>query len=129
MRHAFPFLAAFSLALACSGCVKALGMSGSIPVQLRVTCSQPQHYSVRVKRGEPAANYPVGTNGAVVFSVPLYRGCSTYLCGVKVGDGSGKGERVVELRRGERVVRTLSLRQIAKLPTDETGYKLVKIGD
>jgi hypothetical protein len=127
MRRALPFLA-LSLVLVFTGCVKALLASHSTAVQMRVASREPQQYAVRVTRGEPA-DYSVASDGAVSFSVPGHRGCSTYLCGVKIADGSGEGDSVVQLRRGERVVHTLSLRQIAKLPTDETGYSIVRIGD
>ena len=37
--------------------------------------------------------------------------------------------RVVELRREQRVVRKLSLSQIAKLPEDAAGYRIVRVKD
>lgn len=128
MRHVFPSLAALFLSFVCAGCVKALNVSEPTAVQMRVANPQPQQYAVRVTRGEPA-DYPISTDGVVLFFVPGHRSCSTYLCGMKVADGTTDGERVVQLLYGERVIRTLSLRQIAKLPTDASGYSIVKIED
>jgi hypothetical protein len=130
MRRLVPFLAALPLALICSGCVYSLGVSLPTPVQMRVASSQPQQHVVRVTRGEQA-DFPVAPDGAVTFTVPGgYSDCSVYLFGVvEVSDGSGEGVPVVELRRDERVVRKLSLRQIAKLPADEAGFRVVRLKD
>ena len=130
MRRVVPFLAALPLTFICSGCVYALGMSRPTSVQLRVVSSQPQQHIIRVRRDGPT-DFPVASDGGVAFTVPGGDSrCSVYLFGVlKVSDGSGQGDPVVELRRDERVIRTLSLRQIAKLPADDAGYRIVKLKD
>jgi hypothetical protein len=80
---------------------------------------------------ERPTDYPVSADGCVEFTVPRFsNGCDVYVFGViKTRDGSAESVRIVELRRSERVVRRLSLSQIAKLPTDAAGYSIVKIGD
>ena len=114
-----------------SGCVNALHVASQpTDVKLRVQTSQPAQHMVRVAL-EQSADYPVASDGRVEFTVPRFsNGCDVYVFGViKTRDGSAESVRVVELRRAERVVRRLSLAQIAKLPTDEAGYSIVKIGD
>jgi len=130
MRRALPFLALLPLVFLASGCVYALHVS-SLPtdVKLRVQASQPQQHAVRVAL-EQSSDYPVAADGRVEFTVPRFsHGCDVYVFGViKTRDGSAESVRIVELRRAGRVVRRLSLSQIAKLPTDEAGYSIVKIG-
>jgi hypothetical protein len=97
-------------------------------VKLRVQSARPGSYVVRVTATEPASDYSVMPEGRVAFTVPSFRrGCSTYLFDVvKIGDATPERIRVIEVRRGQRVVRKLSLSQIAKLPEDEAGYRIVK---
>ncbi len=130
MRHAIPFLAIW-LALLASGCVYALHMSSDpTKVKLRVQSSQPQQHTVRVALDEPV-DYPVAADGRVEFVVPRFsHGCDVYVLGfIKARDGSAENVRVVDVRRGKRVLRKLSLTQIAKLPKDDTGCSLVRAGD
>ncbi len=131
MRRAFPFLAVLPLALLASGCVYALHESSEpTRVKLRVQASQPQQHTVRVALDE-TVDYPVAPDGTVEFTVPRFsHGCDVYVFGfIKTRDGSAESVRVIKVRRLERVLRKLSLAQIAKLPTDEAGYSLVRTGD
>jgi hypothetical protein len=60
----------------------------------------------------------------------FHHGCDVYVLGfIKTRDGSAESVRVIEVRRAERVLRKLSLSQIAKLPIDDAGCSLVRIGD
>jgi hypothetical protein len=131
MRRAFPFLAILPLAFLASGCVYALQMSNEpTHVKLRVQSSQAERHAVRVALDQPV-DYPVAPDGRVEFTVPrFHHGCDVYVLGfIKTRDGSAESVRVVEVRRAERVLRKLSLSQIAKLPIDDAGYSLVRIGD
>lgn len=131
MRRAFPFLAVLPLVLLASGCVYALHVSSEpTHVKLSVQASQPQQHTVRVALDGPV-DYLVAPDGRVEFTVPRFsHGCNVYVFGfIKTRDGSAEGVRVIEVRRVERVLRKLSLAQIAKLPKDEAGYSLVRIGD
>ena len=131
MRRSLPLLALLPLAFLASGCVNALHVSSSpTDVRLRVQASQPRQHTVRVALERPA-DYPVASDGRVEFTVPRFsHGCDVYIFGIiKTRDGSAESVRVVEVRRAERVLRRLSLTEIAKLPTDEAGYSVVKIGD
>jgi hypothetical protein len=56
------------------------------------------------------------------------RGCNAYLFGVvKIGDGSPKNLSAIHVLRHARVVRKLSLAQIAKLPADAEGYHILVV--
>lgn len=131
MRRALPFLASLPLAFLASGCVYALHVaSHPTDVKIRVQASQPQQHIVRVALNSPA-DYPVASDGRVQFTVPRFsNGCDVYVFGViKTRDGSAESVRVVELRRDARVVRRLSLAQIAALSKDDAGFSIVRVGD
>lgn len=119
------------LALATSGCVVAMRI-GSQPteVKLRVQGKELDHCSVRVATESPKS-YPLAPDGRVEFTVPtLYGGCDAYLFGfIKTRDGSPEKIPVVELLRGDRIKRKLSLNQIAKLPRDDAGCSVVALRD
>ena len=99
-------------------------------VKLKVQTAHPQDHSVRVTVGLPA-DYPVASDGRVEFTVPRFsHGCDHYLFGfIKTRNGAAECVRPVELRREGRVLRRLSLAQIAELPRDEGGFGVVKVGD
>jgi hypothetical protein len=131
MTRTLSVLTVLPLALLASGCVYALHMSSEAThVQFRLQSAQPQHHMVRVAL-EPPRDYQVGSDGRVEFTVPRFsHGCDVYVLGfIKARDGAAENARVVQVRRSERVVRKLSLAQIATLPRDDAGYTLVKIGD
>jgi hypothetical protein len=131
MRRTLPLLTFLALVFLASGCVNALHVASQpTDVKLRVQATHPQQHTVRVAL-EQSADYPIASDGRVEFTVPGFsHGCDVYVFGfIKTRDGSAESVRVVELRRAERVVRRLSLAQIAKLPTDQAGYSILKIGD
>jgi len=119
------------VAFLASGCVYVL-RSASPPtdVKLRLETTQSQQYVVRVAFESPA-DYPVAADGRVQFGVPRFdNGCAVLVFGViKTRDGSVENRRLVELRRNARVVRRLSLAQIAELPKDRDGFSIVRVGD
>ncbi len=131
MRRALSFLAVLPLAFLASGCVCALHVSSQpTDVKLRVQASQPLQFTVRIALKQPA-HHSASADGRVEFTVPRFsNGCNVYVFGlVKTRDGSAENVRIVEVRRAQRVLRKLSLAQIAKLPTDGAGYSLVRVRD
>ena len=113
------------------GCVNALHQgSSATDVKLSIQTAQPERYSVHVALESPG-DYPVPADGCVTFTVPPFRnGCDVYLFGgIKVRDGAAENVRVIEIRWNGRVVRRLSLSQIARLTHDEAGYSTIKVGD
>lgn len=131
VRSTCRFLWLLVLPFLVSGCAiaKRVG-SPSTEVALRVRTAQPQHYLVRVA-GQQSADYPVAADGLVKFTVPAFAGgCDMYLFDViKIQDGSAEKLRVVEVRHEGRVIRRLSLSQIANLMRDEAGYSIVRVGE
>ena len=120
------------LVMLLTGCAYSLHpYSRPADVKLQVQSVRPERYTVRVTAAEPASDYPVAPDGRVTFAVPSFRrGCSTYLFGaIKIGDATPERIRVVEVRREQRVVRKLSLSQIAKLPEDSAGFRIVRVED
>ncbi len=127
--RALSCLAVLPLVFVASGCVYALHMSSEpTDVKLKIEASQPEQHKVRVALEQPV-DYPVAPDGRVEFTVPRFsNGCDVYVFGVvKARDGSAEGVRVVEVRRAGRVLRKLSVSEIAKLPTDAAGYRIVRI--
>jgi len=114
-----------------SGCAYVLpACSRPANVQLKVQASQPERYAIRVTALEPPSDYSVAADGRVTFTVPSFReGCSIYLFEVvKVADARPERIPVVQVLREGRTVRKLSLARIAKLPEDDSGYRIVRTG-
>lgn len=128
-RHLCMWLPlAMSLLTACltlCGCVHALRPYNQPSEQkLRVQSPNPQQYSVAVA---DEAAVPIPADGRVAVHVPrLERGCATYVLGVKVKGGSPSDLPVIHLNRDSRTVRKLSLNDLAKLPLDDEGFRLLK---
>src|SRR5262249_1638728 len=106
-------------AVAFFGTVRAME-KGSPAVQypLIIVTDRPTNCLVRVLW--PGTNtFSISANGEALVDIPaLPRGCSLVCLGVKLQDGSPYNWKVVEVLRGGRVVRRLSLRQIDRLPAD-----------
>ena len=120
-----------ALAVLLSGC--ALGLPFRSPrtdLKLRIQSPNPALYTVRVAL-DPPADYAVGADGSVAFTVPSFRSRAdhVYLCGLKIKDATATRVPVIELRRGTRVARKLSLEQASRLPQDDTGRRIVKFSE
>ncbi len=100
-------------------------------VRLQLQAARFEGYAIRVTATEPPSDYPFTPDGRVTFTVPPFRrGCTKYLFGViKIADATPANTGIVELCRRQRVVHNLSLSQIAKLPEDAGGYRIVKVKD
>lgn len=94
--------------------------------KLRIQATNPQELVVQV---DQRAGTPVPPDGRVIVNVPaLERGCATYLFGVvKVKENSPYDVPAIQVRRGEHIIRKLSINDLAKLPVDEQGYLLVRV--
>lgn len=95
--------------------------------------SSPSAYTIRVSTGnDEHTNTPVPVDGRVSFVVPIgSRYCTPYLFGViKVGWSKPVEKRkVIRVMRGEKMIRKLSARDIARLPADTEGYHTLKLED
>jgi hypothetical protein len=130
MQRVLRIVSLLTLSFSLSGCVYALRVaSPPADVKLGLQSPRPEQHFVRVALAHPV-DYPVGSNGRVEFTVPSLRsGCDVLLFGIKMRDGSAEKVRVIEVRDQERVVRKFSLADVARLPRDEAGYRIVKVGD
>ena len=64
----------------------------------------------------------------MVVHVPsLPRGCKSYLIGVKIADADAHNVRAIRLERNGRLIRKLSLNDLAKLKVDADGYHILKV--
>ena len=130
MHRILRFISLLTVSFSLSGCVYALRVaSPSTFVKLRLQSPHPKQLSLRIRLTQQA-DYQVASDGRVDFTVPSFRnGCDVYCFGIKTRDGSAESVRVIEVRDQERVVRKLSLADVTRLPRDETGYRIVTLGD
>src|SRR5438874_1896203 len=130
MHRTLRIISLLTVSFSLSGCVYALRVaSPPADVKLRLQSPHPKQHSLRVTLTQQA-DYQVASDGRVEFTVPSFRnGCDVYFFGVKTRDGSAESVRVIEVSNQERVVRKLSLAGVARLPRDEAGYRIVKVGD
>jgi hypothetical protein len=65
----------------------------------------------------------------VTFDVPVSsRHCTQYFLGIRVHRPTPvEKRRVIQVVRGDKVVRKLSADDIARLPTDSDGYHVLQI--
>ena len=113
-----------------SGCTYRL-MASNPPLQqkLRIISPDPAAYSIVVEEARPRSPHPVAGDGGVIFDIPtLARGCDVYFLNViRVGKAGSPFERkAIHLFRGNEVIRQFSLNEMAKLPVDSQGYRLLR---
>ena len=88
--------------------------------------TSPERYVVRVKAAN-IADFPVGSDGRVIIDVPpLARACNVYLFDLIRISGGVKpfNTKSVHLIDGGKTAAKLSLADIAKLPSDASGYHI-----
>lgn len=109
-----------------SGCAKALLISNT-PSQekLRVLSANAEKYTITVAE---KTVYPVPRDGRVSMEIPrLPSGDATYVLGVKMASASSYDVPAIHLKRDGRTVRKISLNDVAKLPVDDQGYRVLKV--
>ena len=109
-----------------TGCAHSLRPSNSPSQQrLRIESASTDKLAIRVS----GATYEVPQNGRVTFEVPpLERGCAWYLFGVvKVRDSSAFDVKAIQITKSSKILKEVSLNQIARLPVDEEGYHVIRI--
>ena len=129
LRVLAMFLACAIAALA-SGCAIACGPRRSPPPQkLKVDARSPGDYWVRVVDYGESHETQVPVNGQVSFDVPIAsRHCTQYFLGIRVHSPTPvEKRRVIQIVKGDKVVRKLSADDIAKLPVDPDGYHILEV--
>lgn len=113
------------------GCVIVRRVSSPIEEKLRVQRQHPDSYTIRVATQAGTNDFAVPSDGRVTAAVPrMGPGCTMYLFGVRafaVNDESPYTWRVIHVLRGTNAVRSLSLKQAARLWLDPAGYRVVKV--
>jgi hypothetical protein len=129
LRHIPVLLSISSMCL--SGCAyRLLAPNPPSRQTIRLLTSTPQDYSLRVESGNNAGAQAVGSDGRVTLTVPsLPRGCDVYLFNaIKVRSAeSALDHKAIQIVRGPDIVKKLSLNDVAKLPQDSEGYRLLRI--
>jgi len=119
------------IAVCLSGCVISRRVSSPTEEKLRVQSQHPDIYTIRVATQGGTNDFAVPSDGRVTVTVPgMGPGCTMYLFGVRafaVNDESPYTWRVIHVLRGTNVVRSLSLKQAARLRHDTDGYRVVKV--
>jgi hypothetical protein len=115
-----------SICVLVSGCAIALLESNATSQEkLRIACARPEEFTILVAE---KANYPVPPDGRTTLEIPrLPSGCATYLLGARVAGESIYDAPAIRLKRDGRTVRKLSLDDLAKLPVDEQGFRVLKV--
>ena len=136
MKIAANGLGLFCLSTCLAVSVQSLGCAYALPVPsppshelVRIVAKSPEAYVFRVDAGLPA-DYPVPPDGRLRVLIPAHsRGCSVYLFNVmRVSNGHDPlKDWTAHISIGGRSVRTLSLRELARLPVDSEGYHLLGI--
>lgn len=124
-----PALIAFGIALL-SACAYRLPVS-NIPSRqhFMIVAKSPERYVVRVK-AFATADFPVASDGRVTIDIPkLPRGDSVYLFGrIRISGGvKPLTAKSVQLLDGRTITARLSLAEIVKLPSDSSGYHILRI--
>jgi len=73
-------------------------------------------------------DFPVSKDGRVTVDIPvLPRSCSWRWFGLTIVDRSPYGRRVIQVVCDGKVMRRLSIRELEKLPLDESGAHKLKL--
>jgi hypothetical protein len=111
-----------------AGCVLALPAYNEPSHQrIAVDTPSPEQYAVRIDV-EGATAIQVPATGRLVVDVPrLPRECSRYFLGIKVSDGNPDARKAIHFLRDGKIVRKLSLADLARLPIDPEGWRIVRL--
>ena len=119
-----------AISLQSLGCVYALQVPAPPAREhFRIVAKTPEVYVLRVKASR-TVEYPVPPDGHLTIAIPAYGpGCRVYLFGVmKVSNGYDQlKDWTAEISVGGSNVRTLSIRDLIRLPADSEGNRLIKI--
>jgi hypothetical protein len=132
LRNSAITILLIGLVLTLTGCAYRLpAFAPPSQEMVRIVASTPEQFTVQVNTGT-VNNYDVPNDGRIKVGIPPYRpSCGVYLFNtLKVGGyGDPLKSWTVSINRNGKTVRTLSLRATQKLPTDEAGYRIVRIAN
>ena len=95
---------------------------------IRLLATSPENYAIRVDGGTMGAQ-AIGTDGRVTLDVPsLSRGCDVYFFFLKVSSAeSAFDHKAIRVYKGIDIINSMSLNDLAKLPNDSDGYRLLRV--
>jgi hypothetical protein len=132
LRNSAITILLLGLVLTLTGCAYRLPAFAPPSQELvRIVASTPEKYTVQVNTGT-VNNYDVPHDGRIKVGIPPYRpSCGVYLFNaVKVGGyGDPLKNWTVSVNRNGKTLRKLSLQATKKLPTDDAGYRMVRISN
>jgi hypothetical protein len=114
-----------------------VGCSFALPVpspptqeRVRVLAASPERYTLRLNSSR-SQDFPVSPDGKVTLDVPPFRrGCTVHFLGIKTSDGYDPLKKwTVTVNAAGKTVRSISLSQVAKLPTDAEGFRMLKVAN
>jgi len=119
---------AIALALLTSGCTNVLHTYiGPTTARLHLQGPEAETYTVHVNLEEGGTFRPDGA-GRVKAQIPRFgRTCSLYFLFIPIHDQRPDRLPVIRIAAGPRVVRELSLHDLAGLKTDSEGYHFVNV--
>ena len=119
------------VAVCLNGCVIARRVTSPTEEKLGLQGQHSDGYTIRVAAPGATNDFAVPSDGRVTATVPgMGPGCTMYLLRVRafaVNDESPYTWRVIHVLRGTNVVRSLSLKQTARLRLDTDGHRMVKV--
>ena len=95
-----------------------------VPQRLRLDCADPNDYRVVTVFG---VAYDPSPDGRVTIVTPNLRNCSFFFLGVRYRDGRPERNRWIQVVKGTKVIRRLSLEDLKATPVDEDGYHEVRL--
>src|SRR5579871_3262430 len=138
MRESYSSRLALVGSIACSACLLAsVGCTYSLPApsppsqeRVRVLAKSPESYILRLSSGR-SLDFPVPQNGKVTLSIPpISRSCIVRFMGMRVSGGhESLNDWTISVNASGKSAKTLTLRQLAKLPTDSEGFRLLSLSE
>jgi hypothetical protein len=126
IKRCRTLLSLASVPLLFCGCV-AVDAPSNPPLQQKVhlITSSPADSKIRVID----SIFSLDQDGRTEIAIPrLGMHGQLYLLGIlKVSDHSPYRQKSIEILRGEKVVKRLSIDGLSKLPVDDAGYRIVKL--
>ena len=97
---------------------------------MKVVAVSPGHYSLHLDAAGSEA-VPVPPDGRLTLAIPpIGRSCTVRFFGIKVRSSNNPTRYwTITVRETGQAVRRVSLTELAKLPTDADGFRLLRIAD
>jgi len=115
----------------CLGCSYAYP-TPSPPSQerLRIVAASPERYTLRLNFGR-SQDLPVPPDGKLTVPIPAFsRGCTVHFLGIKTSNGYDPlKEWTLTVNAAGKAISSLTLRQVARLPTDANGFRILKLAE